>query len=176
MALEYEVGGPKITKDGVTIAKSIYLGNREEQLGCKLLQGASGTTNLFAGDGTTSSVILTRELIREGIKAIEYGMHPIDIKIGMSAAADTIMGELKAMARHIPATKGDIFRVAMVATNYDEKVSALLSDGLSLLGRDGMFMFDEAPGVESSIELSHGSTFSRGYVSPEFVTNTFSKM
>ena len=118
-----------------------------------MLKSGSGTTNVFSGDGTTTSVILTRELVREGIKAIEYGMHPIDLKIGMNAAVDTIIEELKKMTKKIEGGKEGIFKVAMIATNYDQKISQVLSEGLTNLGKDGSFSFDESPGSETFIDV-----------------------
>ena len=153
MALEYEGGCPKITKDGVTIARSIYLSDMDEELGCKLLKGGSGTTNKFAGDGTTSSVVLTRELVRGGVKAIEYGMHPIDLKIGMRVALDRLLQELRKMCRALPSTKTGIRQVAMISSNNDPKISDILGDSLAALGKDGHFTFDSSPTLESFVEV-----------------------
>lgn len=169
--LEYEAGSPKVTKDGVTIAKSIYLSSREEELGCKLVKSGSGTTNVFAGDGTSSSVVLTRELVRQGVKALEYGMHPIDLKIGMNAAAQALSDELSKMVKHIYPCKSDLFHVAMVSTNYDEKLSDIISSGLAELGKDGDFVMDESSTNESYMQILHGAIIDRGFVTSQFVNN-----
>jgi len=151
------------------------LSSREEELGCKLLKSGSGTTNIFAGDGTSSSVVLTRELIREGIKALEYGMHPIDLKIGMTAATRAISEELSKMVRLIYPCKSDLFHVAMVSTNYDEKLSDIIATGMAELGKDGDFILDESNTNETYMRILHGAIIDRGYVSEQFVNNTISK-
>ncbi len=153
----------------MTIAKSILLSSREEELGCKLLKGGTGTTNVFAGDGTTSSVILTRELVKEGIKAIEYGMHPIDLKIGMQAAGDAMSAELSKIAKKIYPCKSDLFKVAMVSTNYDNKLAEVVAEGLTALGKDGSFTLEESKTTNTYVEIAHGVTMERGFVSEEFI-------
>ncbi len=158
MALEYEGGSPKITKDGVTIARSIYLSNMEEELGCKLLKGGSGTTNKCAGDGTTSSVVVTRELVREGVKAIEYGMHPIDLKIGMQVALEVVLQELRKMRKTVPNTKAGVRSVAMISSNNDTSLSDLLAESLPLLGKNGHFTFDSSPTLNSYLEVLYITT------------------
>lgn len=169
IAIEYDGGDPKITKDGVTVIKSILLGKREEEMGAKLLKKSTGATNIYAGDGTTTSSILTREILQRGINAIEFeGAHPVAIKRGLDKALQVVQGFLKEIAMPVT-TKEEILNVCDVSTNYNNHIADLVAMTLTTVGLDGVVNITESPTGYSRFAMVNGLVYERGFVSPLFV-------
>lgn len=169
IAIEYDGGEPKITKDGVTVLKSLNLGEREKEMGAKLLKKSTGATNIFAGDGTTTSSILAREILTRGINAIEFeGAHPVAIKRGLDKALQVVSGFLKEIALPVT-TKKEVLHVCRVASNYNKNVAEIVAMTLNTVGLDGVVNITESPTGFSRFAMVNGLVYERGFVSPLFV-------
>ncbi len=169
IAIEYDGGEPKITKDGVTVLKSLHLGEREKEMGAKLLKKSTGATNIFAGDGTTTSSILAREILTRGINAIEFeGAHPVAIKRGLDKALQVVSGFLKEIALPVT-TKKEVLHVCRVASNYNKNVAEIVAMTLNTVGLDGVVNITESPTGFSRFAMVNGLVYERGFVSPLFV-------
>lgn len=162
-------GSPEITNDGVTIAKEIELENKIENLGAEIVKEVSSKTNDVAGDGTTTAVVLTQAIIREGFKLATMGVNPVGIRIGMEAASEALVGELKKMAKPIK-SRNEVLQVATVSAESKE-IGEIIADTFEKVGKDGVITVEESQsfGVES--ELTKGMQFDKGYVSPYMITN-----
>ena len=169
VAIEYEAGEPKITKDGVTVLKSIMLSKREHELGAKLLKKQAGATNIFAGDGTTTSSILSREIITRGIKAIEFeGAHPVAIKRGLDKAFQVVSAFLKEITMPVT-TPTEVQNVCKVSANYNRFVAEIVAKTLNTVGLEGVVNITESPTGFSRFAMINGLVFERGFVSPLFM-------
>ena len=167
--LEYENGDPKITKDGVTVIKSIFEKQRDRDMGAKLLKRVANNTNIYAGDGTTTSTLISSELSQLGFKAIEFqGAHPIAIKRGMDKALKIVLGFLKDISMPISQPE-ELKNVCMVSSNHDEKIASIVSQVLDAVGIDGVMNIVESPTGISDFKLVRGLIFNRGLVSTNFV-------
>lgn len=175
VTLEYEGGDPKITKDGVTVLKSIEMRARAEELGARLLKQSAGYTNKFAGDGTTSSALISKEVIRRGVTAIQVqGVHPIGLKRGLEKAMRVALQYLKEIA--IPVTqKHEIMNVCNVSSNYNQNIAEVVAKTLTTVGLDGVINMTECPTGETQFALVNGLVIERGYVS-ELFAETEGKM
>lgn len=169
IALEYENGDPKITKDGVTVVKTIFEKTRDRDLGAKLLKRVANNTNVFAGDGTTSSTLISHELVERGFKAIEFsGAHPIALKRGMDKALKVVLGFLKEIA--MPITNSDEIRnVCMVSSNHNQRISDIIAKVITTVGLEGTMNIVESPTGLTDFKLVNGLIFDRGFVSNSFV-------
>ena len=169
VVLEYENGDPKITKDGVTVVKSIFELTRDRDLGAKLLKRVANNTNVYAGDGTTTSTLLSYELVERGFKAIEYqGAHPIAVKRGMDKGLEVVLGFLKEIAMPV-SQQEELRNVCLVSSNHNERISDIISQVLTSVGLDGIMNITESPTGESAFKLVNGLIFPRGLVSNNFV-------
>ena len=168
--LDNEFHGPKITKDGVTVAKQISFSNKYHNLGANLVKQAATRTGNEAGDGTTTSTILTRELFREGCKAISSGMNPQDLRKGMLIALDNICNYLKKISVKVK-TKEDIVKVATISANNDSEIGKLIADIMEKIGPEGSINVQNGKTLKHEVEFSKGIKFNNGFISPYFVTN-----
>lgn len=169
MAIEYEGGDPKITKDGVTVLKSIMIEQREREMGAKLLKRSTGATNIFAGDGTTTSSILSREILTRGIAAIEFeGAHPVAIKRGLDKALQIIMAFLREITMPVT-TQQEVLDVCLVSSNYNSSVAEIVAKTLNTVGLEGVINITESPTGWSRFAMVNGLVYERGYVSQLFV-------
>jgi chaperonin GroEL len=169
IALDNENGQPRITKDGVTVVKTIFEKDRARDLGAKLLKRVAGNTNVYAGDGTTTSALISQELVQRGFKAIEFqGAHPIAVKRGMDKALKVVLGFLKEIAMPISQPE-EVRNVCLVSSNYNEKVSDVISQVLMTVGLEGTMNIIESPTGLSDFKLVNGLIFQRGMVTPNFV-------
>ncbi|MBP0573046.1 chaperonin GroEL, partial [Mycobacterium tuberculosis] len=164
-------GAPRITKDGVTVAKEIELEDKFENMGAQMLREVASKTSDLAGDGTTTATVLAQGIVREGAKAVAAGVNPMDLKRGIDMAADAVIADLKRNARKI--TKSDeIAQVGTISANGDAEIGRMLAEAMRKVGNEGVITVEEAKSLETELDVVEGMQFDRGYLSPYFVTNT----
>ena len=170
VVLQKSFGSPRITKDGVTVAKEIELPQPFENMGAKLVMSVASKTGDVAGDGTTTATVLAQAIFREGLKMVTAGANPMDLKRGIEKAVEAITAELKKMS--VP-TKGkkEIAQVGSISANNDKEIGDLIAEAMEKVGKDGVITVEEAKGLETTLETVDGMQFDRGYVSPYFVTD-----
>jgi chaperonin GroEL len=170
VVIEKSFGAPRITKDGVTVAKEIELSDKFENMGAQMLREVASKTNDLAGDGTTTATVLAQGIVREGAKAVAAGVNPMDLKRGIDMAVDAVVGELKRNARKV--TRSDeIAQVGTISANGDSEIGRMLAEAMHKVGNEGVITVEEAKSLDTELEVVEGMQFDRGYVSPYFVTN-----
>ncbi|MCG7505090.1 chaperonin GroEL [Mesorhizobium retamae] len=170
VVIDKSFGAPRITKDGVTVAKEIELEDKFENMGAQMVREVASKTNDLAGDGTTTATVLAQAIVREGAKAVASGMNPMDLKRGIDKAVDAVVAELKSNARKI--TKNDeIAQVGTISANGDAEIGRFLAEAMQKVGNEGVITVEEAKTAETELEVVEGMQFDRGYLSPYFVTN-----
>ncbi|XP_034668303.1 60 kDa heat shock protein homolog 2, mitochondrial [Drosophila subobscura] len=169
--IEQSWGSPKITKDGVTVAKSISLKDKFMNIGAKLVQDVANNTNEEAGDGTTTATVLARAIAKEGFEKISRGANPVEIRRGVMLAIDTVKENLKKMSRPV-STPEEIRQVATISANGDESVGNLISEAIKKVGRDGVITVKDGKTLNDELEVIEGMKFDRGYISPYFINST----
>jgi len=169
--IEQPYGSPKITKDGVTVAKSISLKDKFENLGARLVQDVANKTNELAGDGTTTATILTQAIFVEGVKNVAAGCNPMDLRRGVQMAVDSIVKFLREKSRVIT-TSEEIAQVATISANGDTHVGKLIANAMEKVGKEGVITVKEGKTIEDELEITEGMRFDRGYISPYFITDT----
>ncbi len=170
VVIDKSFGAPRITKDGVTVAKEIELEDKFENMGAQMVREVASKTNDLAGDGTTTATVLAQAIVREGAKAVASGMNPMDLKRGIDKAVDAVVTELKANARKI--TKNDeIAQVGTISANGDAEIGRFLAEAMQKVGNEGVITVEEAKTAETELEVVEGMQFDRGYLSPYFITN-----
>ncbi|MER8863186.1 chaperonin GroEL [Mesorhizobium sp. M0751] len=163
-------GAPRITKDGVTVAKEIELEDKFENMGAQMVREVASKTSDTAGDGTTTATILAQAIVREGAKAVAAGMNPMDLKRGIDKAVDAIVADLKSNARKV--TRNDeIAQVGAISANGDAEIGRFLAEAMERVGNEGVITVEEAKTAETELEVVEGMQFDRGYLSPYFITN-----
>ena len=170
VVLERSYGAPRITKDGVTVAKEIDLPDRFENLGAQLLRAVASKTNDIAGDGTTTATILAQSIVREGIKAVAAGLNPMDLRRGIDKAVAAVVEELKAHSKKIT-TKAETAQVGTISANGEAEIGEMIAKAMQKVGNEGVITVEEAKGIETELEVVDGMQFDLGYVSPYFITN-----
>jgi len=168
--IEQPYGGPKITKDGVTVAKSITLKDKFQNLGARLVQDVANKTNEIAGDGTTTATVLARAIYSEGVKNVAAGCSPTDLRRGSQAAVERVLDFLEKNKRSIT-TSSEIAQVATISANGDASVGALIAQAMEKVGKEGVITVKEGKTLHDEIEVTEGMRFDRGYISPYFVTD-----
>jgi chaperonin GroEL len=168
--LEKSFGAPRVTKDGVSVAKEIELADKFENMGAQMVKEVASKTADVAGDGTTTATVLAQAMIREGHKSIAAGMNPMDLKRGIEAAVKAAVEELKLISKPCNDSKS-IRQVATVSANWSEDVGEILANAMDKVGRDGVITVEEGKSLENELEIVEGMQFDRGYLSPYFVTN-----
>jgi len=163
-------GAPRITKDGVTVAKEIELSNKSENLGVQLMREVASKTNDLAGDGTTTAIVLAQALVREGNKAVAAGMNPMDLRRGIDLAIAAVIADVQARARKV-STNEEIAQVGTVSANGDVEIGRMLAEAMAKVGNEGVITVEEGKTLESELEIVDGMQFDRGYLSPYFITN-----
>ncbi len=170
VVIDKSFGAPRITKDGVTVAKEIELEDKFENMGAQMVREVASKTNDLAGDGTTTATVLAQAIVREGAKAVASGMNPMDLKRGIDKAVEAVVSELKANARKI--TRNDeIAQVGTISANGDAEIGRYLAEAMEKVGNEGVITVEEAKTAETELEVVEGMQFDRGYLSPYFVTN-----
>ncbi|MCO5066488.1 MAG: chaperonin GroEL [Rhizobiaceae bacterium] len=170
VVIDKSFGAPRITKDGVTVAKEIELEDKFENMGAQMVREVASKTNDLAGDGTTTATVLAQAIVKEGAKAVASGMNPMDLKRGINKAVDAVVAELKANARKV--TKNDeIAQVGTISANGDAEIGRFLAEAMEKVGNEGVITVEEAKTAETELEVVEGMQFDRGYLSPYFITN-----
>lgn len=170
VVIEQSFGAPKVTKDGVTVAKSIEFKDKYENLGAKMIQEATSKSNDMAGDGTTTTAVLTNAIASEGIKYVESGMNPMDVKRGINLAVNSVLENIKSRSKDIKSSD-EIAQVATISANGNEEIGQKLAEAFEKVGNNGVVTVEESRSGEFELDFAEGMNFDRGYLSPYFVTN-----
>jgi chaperonin GroEL len=170
VVIEKSFGAPRITKDGVTVAKEIELTDKFENMGAQMVREVASKTADEAGDGTTTATVLTQAIVKEGAKAVAAGMNPMDLKRGIDLAVQAVVEDLKRHAKKVT-SNDEIAQVATVSANGDKEIGRQLAEAMKKVGNDGVITVEEAKSLDSELEIVEGMQFDRGYISPYFVTN-----
>jgi len=168
--IDKKFGSPTITKDGVTVAKEIDLKDPIENLGARMVREVASKTSDVAGDGTTTATVLAQAIYREGIKSVTAGMNPMEIKHGIDKAVETVIEEVKKLAKPVKGTM--IAQVGTISANSDETIGKIIAEAMEKVGKDGVITVEESRSMETSLEVVEGMRFDRGYLSPYFVTDS----
>jgi chaperonin GroEL len=170
VVLDKAFGAPRITKDGVTVAKEIELADKYENMGAQMVREVASRTNDEAGDGTTTATVLAQAIVREGCKAVAAGMNPMDLKRGIDAAVAAVVADLKSRSKKVK-DEAEIAQVGTISANGDLEVGEMISAAMQKVGKEGVITVEEAKGLTTELEVVEGMQFDRGYLSPYFVTN-----
>ena len=169
--IEKSFGAPRITKDGVSVAKEIELSDKFENLGAQLVREVANKTADLVGDGTTTATVLTQAIVREGSKAVAAGLNPLDLKRGIDLAVETVVADLKKRTKKVSSDKDEIAQVATISANGDKDIGDKIAEAFKKVGVEGVITVEEAKGLETELDVVEGMQFDRGYTSPYFVTN-----
>ncbi|MFN7173303.1 MAG: chaperonin GroEL [Thermaurantiacus tibetensis] len=170
VVIEKSFGAPRITKDGVTVAKEIELKDKYQNLGAQLVREVASKTNDVAGDGTTTATVLAQAIVREGLKSVAAGMNPMDLKRGIDLAVAKVVEELKARSKPVSGS-AEIAQVGIISANGDREVGEKIAEAMEKVGKEGVITVEEAKGHEFELDVVEGMQFDRGYLSPYFITN-----
>jgi chaperonin GroEL len=170
VVLDKSYGAPRMTKDGVTVAKEIELEDKFENMGAQMLREVASKSSDFAGDGTTTATVLAQAIVKEGSKAVAAGMNPMDLKRGIDLAVEAVVAELKKNSKNVTSNE-EIAQVGTISANGDSEIGKFLADAMKKVGNEGVITVEEAKSLETELEVVEGMQFDRGYISPYFVTN-----
>ena len=170
VVIDKSFGAPRVTKDGVTVAKEIELEDKFENMGAQMVREVASKTSDIAGDGTTTATVLAQAIVKEGAKAVASGINPMDLKRGIDKAVDAVVQELKNNARKVT-QNGEIAQVGTISANGDAEIGRFLAEAMEKVGNEGVITVEEAKTAETELEVVEGMQFDRGYLSPYFVTN-----
>ncbi|ADE86208.1 chaperonin GroEL [Rhodobacter capsulatus] len=170
VVIEKSFGAPRITKDGVSVAKEIELADKFENMGAQMVKEVASRTNDEAGDGTTTATVLAQAIVREGMKAVAAGMNPMDLKRGIDLATTTVVEAIKAAARPVK-DSDEVAQVGTISANGEAQIGRFIADAMQKVGNEGVITVEENKGMDTEVEVVEGMQFDRGYLSPYFVTN-----
>ena len=170
VVIDKSFGAPRITKDGVSVAKEIELADKFENMGAQMLKEVASKTNDLAGDGTTTATVLGQAIIREGMTAVAAGMNPMDLKRGIDQAVKTVVADLQGRSKDVAGTS-EIAQVGVISANGDKEVGEKIAEAMEKVGKEGVITVEEAKGLEFELDVVEGMQFDRGYLSPYFITN-----
>jgi chaperonin GroEL len=170
VVIEKSYGAPRLTKDGVTVAKEIELADRFENMGAQMVREVAQKTNDIAGDGTTTATVLTQAIVREGAKAVAAGMNPMDLKRGVDLAVTAVLAELKKRSKKVK-SNDEIAQVGTIAANGEKIIGEKIAEAMQKVGNEGVITVEESKALDFELEVVEGMQFDRGYLSPYFVTN-----
>jgi len=168
--LDKSFGAPRITKDGVAVAKEIELEDKFENMGAQMVREVASKTSDQAGDGTTTATVLAHAIVREGAKAVAAGMNPMDLKRGVDLAVETIVADLQKNSKNVTSNE-EIAQVGTISANGDAEIGRFIADAMKKVGNEGVITVEEAKSLETELEVVEGMQFDRGYISPYFITN-----
>ncbi len=168
--LDKSYGAPRITKDGVTVAKEIDLSDKFENMGAQMVREVASKTNDIAGDGTTTAVVLAQAIVKEGIRCVSAGMNPMDLKRGIDKAVDAVVAELKKRSKKIT-TQAETAQVGTISANGEADIGKMIAEAMQKVGNEGVITVEEAKGIATELDVVEGMQFDRGYMSPYFITN-----
>jgi chaperonin GroEL len=170
VVLDKSFGAPRITKDGVTVAKEIELSDKFENMGAQMVKEVAVKTGDLAGDGTTTATVLAQAIVREGSKAVAAGMNPMDLKRGIDLAVETVVADIQKRSRKV-STNDEIAQVGIISANGDIEIGKMIAKAMQKVGNEGVITVEEAKSLETELDVVEGMQFDRGYLSPYFVTN-----
>jgi chaperonin GroEL len=170
VVLDKSFGAPRITKDGVTVAKEIELEDKFENMGAQMVREVASKSSDFAGDGTTTATVLAQAIVKEGSKAVAAGMNPMDLKRGVDLAVEAVVADLHKNSKKVTSNE-EIAQVGTISANGDAEIGKFLADAMKKVGNEGVITVEEAKSLETELEVVEGMQFDRGYISPYFVTN-----
>src|SRR4051812_13777107 len=170
VVLDKSFGAPRITKDGVTVAKEIELEDKFENMGAQMVREVASKTNDLAGDGTTTATVLAQAIVREGAKSVAAGMNPMDLKRGIDIAVAAVVKDIEKRAKKV-GSSAEVAQVGTLAANGDSKVGKMIAEAMQKVGNEGVITVEEAKALDTEVEIVEGMQFDRGYLSPYFITN-----
>src|SRR5438874_119718 len=170
VVLDKSYGAPRITKDGVTVAKEIELEDKFENMGAQMVREVASKSSDFAGDGTTTATVLAHAIVKEGSKAVAAGMNPMDLKRGIDLAVEAVVEDLKKNSKKVTSNE-EIAQVGAISANGDVEIGKFLADAMKKVGNEGVITVEEAKSLETELDVVEGMQFDRGYISPYFITN-----
>src|ERR1700730_6095150 len=170
VVLEKSFGAPRISKDGVTVAKEIELEDKFENMGAQMLREVASKPSDVAGDGTTTATVLAQAIVREGAKSVAAGANPMDLKRGIDLAVNAIVEELKAKSKKVT-SNDEIAQVGTISANGDKEIGAKIAEAMKKVGNEGVITVEESQSLETELDVVEGMQFDRGYISPYFITN-----
>src|SRR6266481_2200378 len=170
VVLDKSFGAPRITKDGVTVAKEIELDDKFENMGAQMVREVAQKTNDQAGDGTTTATVLAHAIVREGAKSVAAGMNPMDLKRGIDIAVTAVVADIKKRAKKV-GSSAEVAQVGTISSNGDHKIGKMIAEAMQKVGNEGVITVEEAKSLDTEVEIVEGMQFDRGYLSPYFITN-----
>src|SRR5271163_2813675 len=170
VVIDKSFGAPRITKDGVTVAKEIELEDKFENMGAQMVREVASKTSDNAGDGTTTATVLTASIMKEGLKLVAAGMNPMDLKRGIDLAAAAVVKDIERRAKKVQSSE-EIAQVATISANGDKSVGKMIADAMKKVGNEGVITVEEAKTANTELDVVEGMQFDRGYLSPYFITN-----
>ncbi|MFL1463073.1 chaperonin GroEL [Roseococcus sp. DSY-14] len=170
VVIDKSFGAPRITKDGVTVAKEIELADKFENMGAQMVREVASKTNDLAGDGTTTATVLAQAIVREGAKAVAAGMNPMDLKRGIDKAVASVVAELESQTKKIT-TSAEVAQVGTLSANGEAEIGKMIAEAMEKVGNEGVITVEEAKSIQTELDVVEGMQFDRGYVSPYFITN-----
>jgi chaperonin GroEL len=170
VVLDKSFGAPRITKDGVTVAKDIELEDKFENMGAQMVREVASKTNDIAGDGTTTATVLAQAIVKEGAKAVAAGMNPMDLKRGIDIAVASVIKDIEKRAKPV-ASSAEVAQVGTISANGDQTIGKMIAQAMQKVGNEGVITVEEAKALETDVEIVEGMQFDRGYLSPYFITN-----
>jgi len=170
VVLDKSFGAPRVTKDGVTVAKEIELSDKFENMGAQMVKEVASKTSTIAGDGTTTATVLAHAIVREGVKAVAAGMNPMDLKRGIDLAVEAVVADVQKRSKKV-ASNAEIAQVGTISANGDAEIGRMLAEAMKKVGNEGVITVEEAKSLDTELDVVEGMQFDRGYLSPYFVTN-----
>src|SRR5256885_9455587 len=170
VVLDKSFGAPRITKDGVTVAKEIELEDKFENMGAQMVREVASKTNDLAGDGTTTATVLAQAIVREGAKSVAAGMNPMDLKRGIDIAVTAVVKDIEKRARKV-VSSAEVAQVGTISSNGDATIGKMIAQAMQKVGNEGVITVEEAKSLDTEVEIVEGMQFDRGYISPYFITN-----
>ena len=170
VVLDKSFGAPRISKDGVTVAKEIELSDKFENMGAQMVREVASKTSDLAGDGTTTATVLAQAIVREGAKAVAAGMNPMDLKRGIDRAVEAVVKDIEKRSKKV-STNDEIAQVGTISANNDREIGKMIAEAMQKVGNEGVITVEEAKSLETELDVVEGMQFDRGYVSPYFITN-----
>src|SRR5947209_1196056 len=170
VVIEKSFGAPRITKDGVTVAKEVELEDKFENMGAQMVREVAQKTNDMAGDGTTTATVLAHSIVKEGAKSVAAGMNPMDLKRGIDLAVAAVVRDIEKRSKKV-GSSAEVAQVGTLAANGDTKVGKMIAEAMQKVGNEGVITVEEAKALDTEVEIVEGMQFDRGYLSPYFITN-----
>ena len=171
VVLDKSFGAPRITKDGVTVAKEIELNEKFENMGAQMVREVASKANDNAGDGTTTATVLAQSIVKEGAKAVAAGMNPMDLKRGIDMAVNSVVTALEKKSKKIK-TSAEVSQVGTISANGEDEIGQMIAKAMERVGNEGVITVEEAKSLDTELDVVEGMQFDRGYLSPYFVTNS----